>query len=59
MHLFAKVSNIIHKEMFILYITLSNIFHNRRTKYATHLDGWSIISFIYDRLHVIVVIKVI
>ena len=58
--LFTKVSNKIHEDMVLLYLTLSNILDNERNKYATHFNGWSVdVPSISYRLHIIVIIIII
>ena len=60
MRLFSKVFNLIHKDMGLGYLTLSNIFDNERTKYTTHRNGWSVnVPCMYYRLHILVVILLI
>ena len=56
MRLFSKALNIIYEDMIVLFLPLSNLFDNGRTKYTTYLNGWSIY---HPFMHIIVVIIII
>ena len=57
MRLLLKVFNIIHEDMVVLYLTLSNIFDNGRPKYSTHINGLIDALYTCYRLHSIAIIR--